>query len=194
MLLFFDTETTGKANFDLPADHPSQPRLVQIAFQLYTNQGTNPLHSLCCIVKPDGFTIPDEATDIHGITTSLALGIGVKPTWILNAFTQLWEKSTVVIAHNIDFDLMVILNEWSRLGIVRPKEPTTFCTMTASTNVLKLPGKYNNYKWPKLSEAYAYFTGKQLENEHDALVDINATKTVYDGLTKLGLTPTKLKT
>ncbi len=31
------------------------------------------------------------------------------------------------------------------------------CPMILSTNILKLPGKYGDFKWPKVEEAYDYF-------------------------------------
>lgn len=34
------------------------------------------------------------------------------------------------------------------------------CPMHLSTNILKLPGKFGNYKWPKVQEAYDHFFGK----------------------------------
>jgi DNA polymerase-3 subunit epsilon len=31
------------------------------------------------------------------------------------------------------------------------------CPMLLATNVCKLPGKFGNYKWPKVEEAYKHF-------------------------------------
>ena len=53
-------------------------------------------------------------------------------------------------------------------------------------DVLKLPGKYDSYKWPTLAEAYRHFTGKELEGAHDALVDSEACLVVFRGLVELG--------
>jgi DNA polymerase III subunit epsilon len=184
MLLFFDTETTGIANFKKPFNHPSQPRLVQLAAQLYILDGTRPLHSFCHIIKPDGFTIPKEASDIHGITTEIAMQIGVKLSWALGSFNGFLRHATRLVGHNVKFDCLVMSRE---LGL----ELSTpgFCTMEALTNICKLPGPYG-YKWPKLSEAYKHCFGEELKNAHDALVDITATKRLYDYLTSIGKSPT----
>ena len=188
MLLFFDTETTGIINFKAPSDTPGQPHLVQLGYQLYPVDGTRPFHSACFIIKPCGFTISKEATAIHGITNELACDIGVDLKWALLGFTHFLTRASLVIAHNIDFDHAIIQIEWKRCGIHFCQRPL-FCTMHASTDVLKLPGNYGNYKWPKLSEAYEFFTKTPLSNAHDALVDVTACKAVFDGLKKLKVTP-----
>ena len=73
MLLFFDTETTGlPKNWKAPVtDLDNWPRLVQLAYLVYDFDG-NLIHSCNEIIKPDGFTIPTEASNVHGITTEMA--------------------------------------------------------------------------------------------------------------------------
>lgn len=187
MLLFFDTETTGKADFKRPHTDPCQPSLVQLALQLFADNGTRPLHTLAVIVNP-GVPIPEDASDNHGITTEIATARGVKPQWAMKAFIAFAENATLV-GHNIAFDLLVVNKTQADLGLSPLKNPT-FCTMEAMTPVCKIPGNYGKYKWPRLSEAYKHATGLELKNAHDALVDIQATKCVYDHLTTLNLTPT----
>jgi DNA polymerase III epsilon subunit-like protein len=194
MLLFFDTETTGKANFNVPPDHPSQPRLVQLACELYTLDGTRPLHTLSVIIKPEGFTIPEETSKIHGITQDIANAIGVKQSWAVNTFLGMMSHAKYFIAHNVSFDTLIMLKEFHVAGkwtITSPNPFTsTFCTMQTATNVCKLPGNYGKYKWPKLSEAYKYAFNEDLQHAHDALVDVRACKRVYDWLSTKQLTPT----
>lgn len=70
MYLFFDTETTGlPKRWNAPVtDLENWPRLVQLAWIMYDDRG-NMLESRDVIVKPEGFTIPPEASRVHGITT-----------------------------------------------------------------------------------------------------------------------------
>lgn len=70
MLLFLDTETTGvPRNYNVPRQGSANwPRVVQLAYALYTRDGL-----LCTfwnhgLVRPEGFVILEEATRIHGIT------------------------------------------------------------------------------------------------------------------------------
>ena len=73
MYLFFDTETTGlPKRWNAPVtDLENWPRLVQLAWIMYDDRG-NMLESRDVIVKPEGFTIPPEASRVHGITTLVA--------------------------------------------------------------------------------------------------------------------------
>ena len=71
--LFFDTETTGlPRNWDAPvSDVNNWPRLVQLAFLIYDEKGIK-VSGGDFIIKPDGFKIPSDASNIHGITTERA--------------------------------------------------------------------------------------------------------------------------
>lgn len=74
MYLFFDTETTGlpknwKASV---TDVNNWPRLVQLAYLFYDKNGAK-ISGGDYIIKPVGFTIPADASRIHGITTERAI-------------------------------------------------------------------------------------------------------------------------
>jgi len=181
MKLFFDTETTGKAEFRLPPDDPSQPRIVQLGALLTDDSGME-LSSLNLIIKPDGWTVPKEASDIHGITNEVAEKIGVPIRYALRVFRLLWNASDTVVAHNSDFDLLLIEGEFFRHagGQTSWGEPRdTFCTMRAMTPICKLPGNYGKYKWPKLQEAHVHCFGKEFDGAHDAMADVRACAEVY---------------
>src|ERR1051326_4611342 len=60
MVLFFDTETTGKYEFGLPPDDHRQPHIVQLAALLSDDSGKE-IASMNAIIRPDGFIIPPEA-------------------------------------------------------------------------------------------------------------------------------------
>ena len=78
MYIIFDTETTGlPKNFKAPiTDTDNWPRCIQIAWQLHDEWGTL-IESKDYLVKPDGFNIPYDAEQIHGISTELAEEQGV---------------------------------------------------------------------------------------------------------------------
>ncbi len=56
-----------------------------------------------------------------------------------------------VTAYNRSFDFDFLESR----GFKFPKKLP--CPMILSTNILKLPGKYGDFKWPKVEEAYDYF-------------------------------------
>ena len=180
MYLFFDTETTGiPANHKAPAsDLKNWPRLVQIAWLLSEEEG-NEVSSAEYIVKPDGFVIPMDAVKIHGITTELAQRSGADLLAVLIAAESAIKKASVLIAHNMQFDEKILGAEFLRSGypnLIESMERT--CTMQASTNYCRLPGRYG-YKWPTLQELHMKLFKEAFEGAHRALVDVRACARCY---------------
>lgn len=68
-LLFFDTETKGlPKDWNAPVHNlDNWPRLVQLAWQTYDHSG-NLIEEHEYIIKPEGFSIPVEASNIDKIT------------------------------------------------------------------------------------------------------------------------------
>ena len=56
------------------------------------------------IICPDGYTIPDDAVRIHGITTQQALEEGRDLAAVVNEFMADFDRATFIVGHNIDFD------------------------------------------------------------------------------------------
>ena len=78
-IVFLDTETTGlPTNWKAPYDQ--WPRMVSLAYQL---TGISYVEENEFIIKPDGYEIPKEASDIHGITTEIAIEKGVDLQMVL---------------------------------------------------------------------------------------------------------------
>ena len=78
MYLIFDTETTGlPKSWNAPiTDTDNWPRCIQIAWQLHDSMG-NVLEHNNFLLQPDGFNIPYDAEQIHGISTDLAQEQGI---------------------------------------------------------------------------------------------------------------------
>lgn len=187
MYLFFDTETTGlPKDWKAPVtDLNNWPRLVQLAYLYYDNQG-NKISEGDYIIKPNGFTIPVESSNIHGITTEIAISKGVDLQNVLTHFQGLINEAKTLVAHNMSFDEKIVGSEFLRNGFqnaipVKPK----ICTMQSTTNFCKIEGYYG-YKWPKLSELHYKLFGYEFEEAHNAMVDINATAKCFWELKRLG--------
>ena len=175
MYLFFDTETTGlPGNWNAPVtDLDNWPRLVQIAWLQYDHKGRK-VSGRDYIIKPEGFTILDEASQIHGISTDRALQEGVSLQKVLEEFSSMIDESTFLVAHNMSFDEKIVGAEFLRQRVKNSfSETERICTMKATTDYCKLPGKYG-YKWPKLSELHIKLFKNDFEEAHDASVDIAA--------------------
>ena len=187
MYLFFDTETTGlPKNWKAPVtDLHNWPRLVQLAYLLYDNQG-NQISGGDLIIQPNGFTIPSEASAIHGITTEKANREGTAVEAILHDFQILIDQADQLVAHNMSFDEKIMGAEFLRNrmpdSIASKKK---ICTMQRSTNFCAIDGPYG-YKWPKLSELHYQLFNTGFEEAHNAAVDINATAKCFWELKRLG--------
>lgn len=185
MILFFDTETTGKADFKSPPDRDWQPRLVQLG-AIMTDDDGKELSSINLIVKPNGFVIPEEASSIHGFTTKMAIECGIPLEEVLPVFGSLACNCNTFVAHNIDFDEFVMTGEFIRAGFEShpfETDATFLCTMKGMTDICKLPGPYG-FKWPKLQEAYLHAFGKEFDGAHDAMADVRACLALHVWLTK----------
>lgn len=184
--IYYDTETTG---FPAKAGAPLSecPFIVQLA-AILIDDDEGEIASLNTIIKPDGWEIPETASDIHGITTEKAERFGIPVAVAMAMFSNLCRVSEQAVAHNDEFDVKLISYEIERLN--KPNvlmEKPRFCTMKATTNLCKLPGRYGQYKWPKLIEAHQHFFGEGFDGAHDALVDVRACHRVHMHLLKNNL-------
>lgn len=187
-ILFYDTETSGLVHKDLPPDHPSQPHLVQLGLVL-ADQGGRELAAVELIIKPNGFEIPKQASDVHGITTDLALAVGVPLMTALSVYCQLRAIADEMVAYNLPFDELLMAAAISRSGR-KPSHPgpnKRTCAMHLATPIVNLPptprmvaaGFGGKPKTPNLTEAHQFFFGKAFEGAHGALSDCRATLRVY---------------
>ena len=188
MYLFFDTETTGLPNnWKAPiTDFDNWPRLVQLAYQLFDDEG-NLIVEDDYIIKPNGFEIPIESSEIHGITTERALSKGIILFKVLEDFKLLLNDAHTIVAHNISYDEKIIGCEFLRLNLTNPLESKNkICTMESSTNHCAINGQYG-YKWPKLSELHFKLFKTDFEEAHNAMVDIQATSKCFWELVRINV-------
>jgi len=188
--LFFDTETTGlPRNWQSSAsDLENWPRLVQIAWVLYENGVETSSRDF--IIKPEGFSIPIDASNIHGITTERAEREGVVLQLVLNEFQDLVARADFLVAHNISFDEKIVGAEFLRKNMPNDLvSKKTICTKEISTNFCAIPSVHgrSGYKWPKLSELHLKLFGAELVDFHNALADVNAVVKCFWELKKRGI-------
>ncbi len=176
MYLFFDTETTGlPRNWKAPVtDLSNWPRMVQLAYLNYDKDGTK-ISGGDFIIKPEGYTIPSDASRIHGISTERANKEGKNLLSVLKEFENLVNKADYLVAHNMSFDEKIIGAELLRCNMKNSiAQKRKICTMESSTNFCAIDGPYG-YKWPKLSELHFKLFGTGFKEAHNAAVDITAT-------------------
>lgn len=205
-ILVFDTETTGLPLFNLPSEHPEQPYITELAAQLCDAKTGLVLGSMNVLIRPEGWTITPEITEITGITMDMAMGYGVPMAQALELFIALWRNADMRVAHGEPFDMRMVRIAMKRDEVFGSelvagpdgteiefadywKDAPRYCTIVNSTKILNLPptekmvaAKRKGPKSPNLGEAYKFFTGRDLEGAHRAMVDVEACKAVYFGI------------
>lgn len=170
-ILVFDTETTGFPNTHKPSVDPGQPHLVQLGAILVNADTRDVIASMDVIVKPDGWEIPQKCTDVHGISTAYALGVGVPESTALRMFLALQAGATR-LAHNSKFDERIIDIARVRYASEYYLDPNmTCCTLEMSRK--RKGGSH------KLADVLKELTGRNLVGAHSALPDAQACLDIY---------------
>ncbi|MCA0430360.1 MAG: DNA polymerase III subunit alpha [Bacteroidetes bacterium] len=195
MFLIFDTETTGlPRNYNAPlSDFDNWPRMVQIAWQLHNKEGKLLNHN-SIIIKPNGYTIPFNATQIHGISTERAIQEGSDLKLVLEQFAEIVNQTQYLCGHNIEFDINIIGAEFLRCGLPNYFEnhPIIDTKNDDTTNFCAIPGgKGGKYKWPTLTELYTKLFNSNFAEAHNAAFDVQATSKVFFEIVKQGITKVK---
>ncbi|NLK82169.1 MAG: DNA polymerase III subunit alpha [Bacteroidales bacterium] len=190
MFLIFDTETIGlPKNYNAPYnDLANWPRMVQLAWQIHSATG-----ELVCnknyIVIPEGFEIPYQSEQIHGISTEKAKEIGHDLKFVLAEFNKDLETVTHAVAHNFSFDLAVLSAEYIRAEMPNIlSQKIAIDTKDVSTDFCKNPGgRGGQYKWPKLTELHTQLFQEDFIEAHNASADVNATARCFLELIRIGV-------
>jgi DNA polymerase-3 subunit epsilon len=198
MICFFDTETSGLPNKKSPRLE-LQPHIMQLAVSLYDEQ-RRPVYEISTLVAlPEEAKCSPEALETHGITPEASRKYGVQPIQALALLRYACTRAKLIVAHNFQFDEKLV--DFARLRVGQEYSPVEvapkFCTLEATTPILKLPpteamikwGHGDKFKSPKLDEAYFHFFGEHISGAHDALVDTRACARVYYHLLDNGLIP-----
>lgn len=186
-VLIVDTETTGLPRRDRTG-RVSWPRLVEVGWVLLDEVGAV-IGEESHLVIPDGFAIPRDASEVHGITEALARHEGEPLPDVLDALEYSLAGVGLVVAHNIGFDIGVLRAEYDLLerGDRLFAHPT-FCTMKSGARVVGLPGPHG-FRWPTLIELHDCLLGESYPGRHRALEDAKACARCYLAMRKMGLAP-----
>lgn len=197
-VLFFDTETTGipdrAAKWDV--DFMEYPHVVQMAW-IHGCKVEN--H----IIRPDGWTIPDETVEIHGITNEYAMEHGEPFAAVVDMFIQDCHDSGLICGHNIHFDTGIvkanILRELGREYYDANDVETALYkgkridTMRSTMKWVDARNNWGKLKFPNLGELYARCFPGETFPAHDALEDTKAVARCLPVILELGLVELKVK-
>lgn len=153
-IIFFDLETTG---LDLSKDRAVSIATIKIDLEGKTEEKK-------ILINPE-MMIPQEASDIHGITDEM---VADAPTFkqISKSLFSYFENCDIAGYNSDYYDVPLLMKEFSRCGIEFPTWELNL------VDVLKFERALNSNK---LEEVYFRYTGNRLEGAHDALNDIRAT-------------------
>lgn len=160
-LCFFDIESTGL--------NVVRDRIVQIAIIKYPKNGGDPVE-LEMMINP-GIPISEEAMNVHGITPKM---LSNKPSFhqVADQLLKFIGNSDLAGYNSNRFDVPMLMEEFSRVGI--ELDMTRRRTIDVQRIFYKMEPR-------TLSAALKYYTGKRIENAHDALADVRATIDVLKG-------------
>jgi DNA polymerase-3 subunit epsilon len=161
-IAFFDLETTGTSI--------SKDKIVQIGV-LTTDLNLKEISRQEWLVNPL-IPIPKEASDIHGITNETVKDAKVFE-WIAEEFLTTITDCHLGGYNILGFDIPLLNEELIRCGKKLNME---------GRKVFDVMQMYFDLNPRKLENAYFQYTGKQMENAHDALADVVATKDVLLGI------------
>ena len=197
-VLFFDSETTGipERSWNWDTDFEQYPHVVQIAWLHGCKVETH-------IIRPDGWEIPQETVDVHGITTEYALEHGEPFASVVDMFIQDCHDAGLICGHNVHFDTSIIkANILRELGreyydandvenaLYKGKRIDTMRPTMKWVDARMANGRL---KFPNLSELYSRcFPGESFP-AHDALEDVKAVAKCLPVIVELGLVELKVK-
>ena len=161
-IMILDTETTG-----IPTKKSFQPqflhnfdnaRLIELGYIIYSNKNITKKYNQ--LVKPKGFTINNS--HIHNITTKQCFDKGIPIKNILKQFYQDLLKVDIIICHNVQFDINILLNEIYRNKMNDLYNTllhfNTFCTLNFTQQIyskkIKLINWYNHLFNSNLSQTH----------------------------------------
>ena len=172
-MILIDTETSGLL---LPegADLATQPWAIEIAV-LKLGPKYKEVARYTTLLKP-GAPIDEELhKKITGLTNA---DLAKAPTFleVYGALAAFCLGETMIVAHNMSFDLGILVNELRRIGkeFAFPFPPEQICTVEASKHILG--------RRMKLTELYEHLTKKKLKQTHRAMDDVEALVQVVKGL------------
>jgi len=173
-LLFIDTEASAlpvKWTLPLTADS-NWPHIVQVSWIIY-DKNRSLIKKEDHYIKSDGFTITQSAIKTHGLTPGFLAAHGGNRNKILQLLcNDLLTYQPMIIGHFMRLDYYVLGADLYRSKLANPLTTLpVFCTMVATKHLVwnPLPRQL------RLGELYTYLFGKDLQGQHNALVDAQAT-------------------
>ena len=160
-LIFFDLEATGL--------NVIRDRIIQIAMIKFFKDGREP-EELSMLINP-GIPISEEAMQVHGI---LPKDVANKPTFqqVADKILEFIGNADLAGYNSNRFDLPMLMEEFARVGIELD------ITRRRCIDVQRI---FYKMEPRTLKAALKFYCDEDMEDAHDALADVKATVSVFQG-------------
>lgn len=160
-IVAFDVETTGTDS--------SKDVIIQLAAVKF-DKDFNRLDSYCCYVKPmEDFEIAPGALEKHGLTKEFILENGISSNEVMEVFNTFCKDCDLLSYNGNTFDIKFIVKEMKAAGIEFSLDRVFYDSMKLETMLHPR----------RLEVIYKNYTGRDLDDAHNALADVNATIEVF---------------
>ncbi|MCG2725528.1 MAG: 3'-5' exonuclease [Elusimicrobia bacterium] len=153
-----DVETTGLS--------PSNSRICEIA--AITFQGAERKNDFSTLINPET-VIPCEVSQIHGITDAMVFQ-SPKFWEVIHKLMAIME-GTVLVGHNIKFDIKFLEMEFKRVGMKFPE-----LTVIDTLELARKFGKFSNNKLGTVARGL----GISVDGWHRALNDVIMAQKIFE--------------
>lgn len=165
-LLFLDVETTGLIPRNTRYNNLKafeNCRLWELGFITNTDCVSPVTYSakVAGVVAPEGHPFPVVNSNEQPIMTILA-------TLLTNITSD-----TILIGHNLDFDIAILKSEFLRLDLLVAVSILEKCPRLDTMKIYS--EKFPQQKWPRLGDLFEKFFGRQPNISHSALADVETT-------------------
>jgi DNA polymerase-3 subunit alpha (Gram-positive type) len=183
----FDLETTGLK--------PESNQIIEVAGVRFTfelkNQKIVPkiLKTFESFVRPT-MMIPAEATQVNHITDSMVENAPSSKE-VLNNFSRFIGLSTILVAHNADFDCRFLIRELRLNGLILPQNPVLDSLKLSRKIIPESP----SHRLGNLAKRLQQELGINLDSEnlHRALYDCEILAEVFTALIRKRFQPKDLE-
>ena len=165
-VIFYDLETTG-----MPTPNVKIIEICAIKVDIDTLEEIDRIYYKC---NNDGTPIDKEATERHGIVESDLVGL---PTFneVANEVFNFFQGCDLGGYYCTFFDIPILYSSFLRANLTWDFR---------KLEIYDIHTLYKKYNSGKLKDVYKHYTGKDLDNAHEAESDIKATIEIYKELRK----------
>jgi len=164
-MIIFDTETTGLLMPEV-ADLAAQPHIIEIAM-VKLDDDYEEVDRYEALLKPPVPIDEELHKRISGLTTA-DLADACTFLDLYGELVDFFLGERIVIAHNLDFDKNMLVNELRRIGkeFAFPYPARQLCTVVES--------KHIKGRRMKMTELYEHLFKQPLKQKHRAMADVEA--------------------